>query len=135
MGTSPSPPIATLSSFFSYHFLRFPDHMQFGGNFYFQFCHILFNFLITFYFISRQFVSEYFGVLISLKTLNSRMGALSANEHLYAMQLNSKAYLDSRHKGNIHSSTGWSDKAPFPPSVCPSVRVSVNLSVLLTFDC
>ena len=48
----------------------------------------------------RQFVSEYLGELISLKELNNRMNRLTNEQHLYAMQLNSKAYLDSRNKGN-----------------------------------
>ena len=49
---------------------------------------------------NRHFVSEYLGELISLKELNNRMKKLNSNDHLYAMQLNSKAYLDSRNKGN-----------------------------------
>jgi [histone H3]-lysine36 N-trimethyltransferase len=48
-----------------------------------------------------QFVYEYYGELISLKELNRRMNESVSERHLYAMQLNSRTFLDSRKKGSI----------------------------------
>jgi hypothetical protein len=47
----------------------------------------------------RQFLQEYYGECISLRELNRRMEENVGDRHLYAMQLHSKAYLDSKNKG------------------------------------
>ena len=47
----------------------------------------------------RQFVQEYLGECVSKAELSRRMKRSTAEPHLYAMQLNSKAFLDSRRKG------------------------------------
>ena len=48
-----------------------------------------------------QFIYEYLGELISLKELHRRMQENVTERHLYAMQLNTKTFLDSRKKGSI----------------------------------
>ena len=50
---------------------------------------------------SKQFVYEYFGELVSHKELIKRMHENIQERHLYAMQLSTKAFLDSRKKGSI----------------------------------
>ena len=44
---------------------------------------------------------------MSLNELNRRMIKTAGERHLYAMQLNSKAYLDSRNKGKCCAGMGW----------------------------